>query len=187
MDPLWGEFLPVPKDKLNILYDGNQIEIGGLVLKAIDTPGHAYHHMAYLFENVCFSGDVGGIRLPGPTYLRLPTPPPEFHIEHWRNSIEKLRSFDFEFIAPTHFGIHPAKGHLALLEKALNDIEIWMESHLPKISERQELYDPFLAWENARCGSAGISIDTLQAYNLAMPISMGIDGIWRYWQKHRNV
>ena len=88
MDHLWGEFLAVPEDKLNILVDGDQIEIEGLVFKAIDTPGHAYHHMAYIFEDICFSGDVGGIRLPGPPFLRLPTPPPEFHIESWRNSKE---------------------------------------------------------------------------------------------------
>jgi glyoxylase-like metal-dependent hydrolase (beta-lactamase superfamily II) len=109
MDMLWGEFLAVPKDKLNILQDGDQIEIEGLVFEAIETPGHAYHHMSYIFEDVCFSGDVGGIRLPGPPFLRLPTPPPEFHIESWRQSIAKLKAADFSFIAPTHFGIYDAR------------------------------------------------------------------------------
>ena len=49
MDRLWGEFLPVPEDKLQILQGNNNIEIEGLVFKALDTPGHAYHHMSYLF------------------------------------------------------------------------------------------------------------------------------------------
>ncbi|RME07290.1 MAG: MBL fold metallo-hydrolase, partial [Anaerolineae bacterium] len=93
MGPLWGEFLPVPEENLNILHDNDEIEIEGLVFRALDTPGHAYHHMAYLFEDTCFSGDIGGVRITGSSarHIRLPTPPPEFHLELWRESVERLR------------------------------------------------------------------------------------------------
>src|SRR5512143_2025441 len=62
MDRLWGEFLPVPDDRLVIIQDGDEVEIDGLCFKALDTPGHANHHYAYLFGDVCFTGDIGGIR-----------------------------------------------------------------------------------------------------------------------------
>ncbi len=186
MDALWGVFLPVPEEKLIILDDDDEVEIENLIFRAIDTPGHAIHHLAYIFEDICFSGDVGGVRLPGPPFLRLPTPPPDFHIESWRESIRKLKSVDFSRIAPTHFGIYAdASWHLNSLEQTLTDVEQWMESILPQISNREALREPFSEWEYARCQAAGLDADMLHAYSLAMPLGMGADGIWRYWDRFR--
>jgi len=186
MDTLWGKFLPVPEEKLIILSGDGEIEIEGLNILYLDTPGHAFHHMAYILEDLCFSGDVGGVRLPGPPFLRLPTPPPEFHIESWRTSIAKLRAAGFNRIAPTHFGIYDdATNHLNALEETLNAVETWMEATLPHIPESEALYEPFTEWEYTRCAQAGLDKATLHAYSLAMPLGMGADGIWRYWHKYR--
>ena len=84
MDTLWGKFLPVPEDKLTIIEDGEEIKIGNLGFVAVNTPGHAEHHYAYLMDEICFSGDVGGVRIPGFPYLRVPMPPPELHLERLR-------------------------------------------------------------------------------------------------------
>ena len=187
MDSLWGEFLPVPEEKISILTGDGELQIGGLHFRYLDTPGHAYHHMAYIFEETCFSGDVGGVRLPGPPFLRLPTPPPEFHIESWRESIKKLKNAAPAQIAPTHFGIfRNADWHLDMLEQTLNDVELWMEATLPTIPEKEALRDPFTGWELNRCKTAGMDSATLHAYSLAMPLDMGADGIWRYWDKFRT-
>jgi len=186
MDTLWGDFLPVPEEKLNILTGDGEFEIHDLHFQHLDTPGHAFHHMAYIFEDTCFSGDVGGVRLPGPPFIRLPTPPPEFHIERWRESISKLKAANFSRIAPTHFGIfEDAAGHLKTLDQTLNNIEQWMESTLPTIHEREALRDPFTQWQYARFGAAGLDDRILHAYNLAIPLGMSSDGIWRYWDKFR--
>ncbi|MGC8855207.1 MAG: MBL fold metallo-hydrolase, partial [Anaerolineae bacterium] len=105
MGPLWGETLPVLAEKVRVVQDSEEIAIGPLRFVAINTPGHAEHHYAYQFEDLCFSGDVGGVRLPGYPYLRVPMPPPELHIERWRESLKRLRQLDIQRIAPTHFGI----------------------------------------------------------------------------------
>ncbi len=187
MDLLWGEFLPVPEDKLTILNNGDKIHIENLIFRAVDTPGHATHHMAYIFEDICFSGDVGGVRLPGPPFIRLPTPPPEFHIESWRKSITKLKKENFTRIAPTHFGIYEdADVHLNILEQTLNDVERWMENTLPSQSTPEGLRDSFTQWEHERCSSVGLDQGMLLAYSLAMPLGMGANGIWRYWDKFRK-
>jgi glyoxylase-like metal-dependent hydrolase (beta-lactamase superfamily II) len=142
--------------------------------------------MAYILEDLCFSGDVGGVRLPGPPFLRLPTPPPEFHIENWRASIAKLKAAGFNRIAPTHFGIFDdAVNHLNALEETLDAVETWMEATLPHIPESKALREPFAEWEYSRCAEAGLDEATLHAYSLAMPLGMGADGIWRYWDKYR--
>ncbi len=187
MESLWGEFLPVPEEKLNILVGDGKITIHNQPFYYLDTPGHAFHHLAYIFKDTCFSGDVGGVRLPGPPFLRLPTPPPEFHIEKWRESINKLKAASFSRIAPTHFGVFgDASWHLSTLEQTLNDVEQWMETTLPNIHKRDVLREPFIQWELARCKAASLDDEILHAYSLAMPLGMGADGIWRYWDKFRS-
>ena len=90
METLWGEFLPVPQSQLNVANDAEEIVIGNLHFIPINTPGHAEHHYAYLFEDICFTGDVGGVRIPGYPYLRVPMPPPELHMSKWRDSLTRL-------------------------------------------------------------------------------------------------
>ena len=102
MEKLWGEFLPVPEHRLNIPKNEEEIVIGSLHFKTIDTPGHANHHYSYLFEDICFAGDIGGVRIPGFQYLRLPMPPPELNFGKWRESIARLKREKFKKIAPTH-------------------------------------------------------------------------------------
>jgi glyoxylase-like metal-dependent hydrolase (beta-lactamase superfamily II) len=186
MDSLWGEILPVPEDNLTILPGDGEFKIDGLHFRYLDMPGHASHHLVYIFEDICFSGDVGGVRLPGPPFIRLPTPPPEFHIESWRETIRKFGEASFSRIAPTHFGIFgDARWHLQALEQTLCDVELWMEDTLPETKDKESLRDIFAQWEYARCEVAGFDEDILHAYSLAMPVGMGADGIWRYWKKFR--
>ena len=92
MDELWGETRPVPEDRLVVLSGGEELEAAGGVLAAHYTPGHAYHHLAYLEPDsgALFAGDVAGIRLPGQSYVRPPTPPPEIDLEAWMRSIEEM-------------------------------------------------------------------------------------------------
>ena len=104
MDSAVGRVPAGPEDKLVVAQDEEKIDIGNLRIIPINTPGHAEHHYAYLFEDICFCGDVGGVRIPGYQYLRVPMPPPELHLERWHESINRLRQeFKFNTIAPYTF------------------------------------------------------------------------------------
>lgn len=190
MDTLWGEFLPVPESQISILEDDDEIEIEGLVFKALDTPGHAYHHMAYLFEDCCFSGDVGGVRIhiPQVRHLRIPTPPPEFHIEKWRGSLQRLSELEINFIAPTHFGIFDdPQQHLAAAARSLDDIEAWMEANITtEQAEIDELEKSVARWERQRAIADGIDPEMLESYEKASPAWMSAAGMVRYWRKNRT-
>src|SRR5687767_5725248 len=52
MRSLWGEFLPVPESRLNVPNDMEEIAIGKLRFQPVNTPGHAEHHYAYLYEDI---------------------------------------------------------------------------------------------------------------------------------------
>lgn len=191
MDTLWGEFLPVPKEQLYVPQDGEVIEIGDLRFRALDTPGHANHHYAYIFEDLCFSGDIGGVRLAGPPYLRLPMPPPEFNLEKWRASLKRLQQVyergSFTRIAPTHFGIFTDAGwHLDALQRALEGVESWMESVMPADPSIDELTEKFTAWSRMQAKQQGLEAQQIQAYETANPSWMSPYGIQRYWRKYRS-
>jgi len=184
MDPLWGEFLPVPADKLTPLSDGDTITIGNFQFTALDTPGHATHHMAYLLDDLCFTGDIGGVRLPGAEHVRVPAPPPEFDLEQWRKSLARLRTLPIRRLAPTHFGIFDdPQNHLDTLEQALNDLETWMENTLPTTSSVEDLKTHLTQWTYKNARTQGLSEDLWQAYELVNPIWMSVIGIHRYWSK----
>ena len=186
MDSLWGEFLPVPEEKLHVVGDMEEIEIGNLRFRPIHTPGHAEHHYAYIFEDICFSGDVGGVRIPGYQYLRVPMVPPELHLERWHNSIQRLRQEKFARLAPTHFGIYDdPEWHLREVDKKLDDAELWLEKVMSEDSSSpiEALRDSFTEWMIVQATEMGLSEDVLKAYALANPPGMSADGLLRYWKK----
>jgi len=187
MQTLWGEFLPVAENQLTVPKDADEIVIGYLRFLPVNTPGHAEHHYSYLFEDICFSGDVGGVRIPGYQYLRAPMPPPELHFGKWRESIARLRSLKLSRIAPTHFGIfEDPNWHLNELQRNLDEAEKWLEEIMPADPSVDELRAKFEAWMDEQSRSKNLSADVIQSYALANPPGMGADGLMRYWKKFRS-
>lgn len=187
LDTLWGAFLPVPADRLDVIEPGETLTVGGLEFQALDTPGHAEHHFAYLYEDTLFSGDIGGIRLDGLPHLRLPMPPPEFDPGKWRLSLDRICQANFQRIAPTHFGIYPDPGwHLDALRQTLDDVECWMEENLPADPPVEVINQEFLEWTRARSLAEGLTEAQIQAYETSNPTWMSGYGMQRYWRKHRE-
>lgn len=187
METLWGEFTPVPVSSIVIPRDGEEIHIGPLRFVAIDAPGHAEHHYAYVLEDLCFSGDIGGVRIPGCPYLRLPMPPPELHFEKWRASIKRLRALRFRRIAPTHFGIFDdVAWQLQTVEQALDETTRWLEKSMRSEPDVSELRRRFVEWMTEEGVRLGLSADAINSYDLANPLGMSADGLFRYWHKVRN-
>ncbi|MBK8784592.1 MAG: MBL fold metallo-hydrolase [Anaerolineales bacterium] len=187
MDQLWGEFLPVEQNQLKVPQDAEEIVIGSLRFVAINTPGHAEHHYSYLFEDVCFSGDVGGVRIPGYQYLRAPMPPPELHFERWLESIARLRKEKFNRIAPTHFGMFDdVEWHLNKLEQSLFATRKWLEGVMADTPEVDVLRAKLEAWMGEQSREQNLSEEVILAYELANPIGMSADGLMRYWKKFRS-
>jgi len=186
MDTLWGEFLPVPQNQLKVPNDAEEIVIGNLRFLPVNTPGHAEHHYAYIFEDVCFSGDVGGVRIPGYPYLRVPMPPPELHFGKWRESVARLKKEKFARIAPTHFGIFDdPEWHLSEVEKSLDAAEGWLEKVMPSAPQVDEMKQMFGEWMAEQSREQGLSAEAVKAYELANPLGMSVDGLLRYWKKVR--
>jgi glyoxylase-like metal-dependent hydrolase (beta-lactamase superfamily II) len=189
MEYLWGEFLAVPESQLISLTDEAEIQVGPYLFRALDTPGHANHHMSYLLDGFCFSGDVGGVRIKstGRAHLRVPMPPPEFHPPRWRKSIERLKKEDITTIAPTHFGLFAdVAWHLDEVLRELDAAEEWMDRIMPQEQATEELRLEFIKWVRDRAKDLNIQESALAAFEKANPSGMSADGIKRYWEKYKN-
>jgi glyoxylase-like metal-dependent hydrolase (beta-lactamase superfamily II) len=187
MDLLWGETLPVLPEKIIPILDHHIIEVHGVRLTPIETPGHASHHMVFIYDGVCFSGDIGGVRIPGSTAVHAPMPPPEFHLETWRESLIKIRANPISAIAPTHFGIYSdPKWHLTKLSDYLERAERWIRDYLVNNDSQEVLRTAFENWVEEMASQDRLTGQLRQAYELANPSDMSFDGIMRYWRKYRD-
>jgi glyoxylase-like metal-dependent hydrolase (beta-lactamase superfamily II) len=124
MESLWGEFLPVPADRVRTLRGGEKIPCGGRALDVAYTPGHAVHHVSYLDRSsgVAFVGDVAGIRRAPVTYIVPPTPPPDIDVAAWRASADRILAWQPSTLFLTHFGpFQDAAEHMRELMDRLDE------------------------------------------------------------------
>jgi glyoxylase-like metal-dependent hydrolase (beta-lactamase superfamily II) len=189
MEELWGEPRPVPEDRVRVLKGGEQLEVAGGVLVAHDTPGHAYHHLAYLEpeSGVLFAGDVGGIRLPGQSYVRPPTPPPEIDVEIWTRSLGLIREISPRSLWPTHFGrFDDVERHLRELERRLRDWLLFVEERVNGGASREEICGELKSKGDAEMLAEGARPDDSARYDLAGDYGTLVDGLMRYVSKRRK-
>ena len=189
MDELWGEVYPVPEDRLEVLEGGEELEAAGGALAAYYTPGHAYHHLAYLVpgSGALFTGDVAGIRLPGQSYVRPPTPPPEIDAEAWFQSIERIRQIGPQSLYLTHFGrFDDTARQLGELEQRLHDWLLFVEERMEGGMERDEVAGELKARGDAEMLAEGASPEESEHYDLAGDYPTLTGGLMRYLSKRHK-
>lgn len=190
MDRLWGEMRSVPDDQIVALSDGDTVDLGDRAATAVHTPGHAAHHLAYVVDTVLFTGDVGGVRLPGETYVEVPLVPPELRLDHWRESLDTLRKtvddHDITHLAPTHFGLYDdVEAHLDGLDDSLTAAEDWVADAVPDlVDDPDALRTATTEWVREQAMTQGVDEATWDLYELADPSWMAAMGLRRYWKKH---
>jgi len=190
MDRLWGETLAAPDDQIVALEHEDSRQIGELTVTALETPGHASHHLAYVIGDVCFTGDVGGVRLPGETHVQPPLVPPELNLDQWRESLATLRdaisAHDVTHLAPTHFGLYDdVDAHLDRLAEGLEAADEWTRETVPTLADDEEALQQAAAeWMREQAAADGVDDATWDLYELADPSWMQALGLRRYWKKH---
>jgi glyoxylase-like metal-dependent hydrolase (beta-lactamase superfamily II) len=191
MDDLWGGIDPVDEDKIVVLYDGDVVDLGGRTLRAVDTPGHARHHHAFLDEGsgICFVGDALGVRLQDIGIVRPATPPPEFHLEDAIKSIERIRELDASSLFLTHYGpsdtgTRPQSPN-EVCDSAVESLRRW-EGYVR--DARRQTNDPTriteLVRNAARAGSeTHASAEAVQRMEQTTSYEMNVSGYLRYLDK----
>ncbi len=128
LDSLYGRLDPTPADRIHVLEDGEDIEIGGgRRLTTVDSPGHAKHHLALHDSDsgILFAGDAVGVRLPDAGVLRPSTPPPDFDLDQALTSLRRFAERRPSGVALAHYGLVPDP--LATLDEAGETLRRWAE------------------------------------------------------------
>ena len=130
----YGEIVPVPRDSICFR---ETIETGRDVIEAIETPGHAVHHLSYLFKGYLFAGEVAGVQqlLPNKIYTR-PGTPPRFDLESWLTSLKKVMVRKPEIVCYGHYGLN--NDALTALSTAGKQLLLWTEVIKEQAGEVEE-------------------------------------------------
>lgn len=108
---LYDRIMPVPRDRVSTLEDGDEITLGGRKLRVAHTRGHAEHHFC-LFDEVTagwFSGDMYGVSYPSQRFssgdfVMPATTPTQFEPELYKASVQRLVAAQPRCFYLTHFG-----------------------------------------------------------------------------------
>ncbi len=182
MDRLWGEMRPVPEPQLVALEGGETLDLGGVEVRPIYTPGHAIHHLAYRVGDDLFVGDVGGIRLIERQTPRAPTPPPDIDLEAWRDSVARLRALGARQVHLAHYGSYAASdthwdGLLTSMEEDAARVREGLEAN----QDAEAITQRFTTDLNADL--AAQDPDLPHRFAFASPAWMSVQGLTRYWTK----
>lgn len=185
MDYLWGEFLPVPADNIVTLGGGETIQLAERKLRVFDAPGHASHHLLYLDESTgaALVGDTTGLRLPGFTYVRPATPPPDVDLAAWRRTLDTLLSLGPRMLLLTHFGpAHDPERHIA--EMWQHTLQ-WAETVRASLARGEDESAAALRLAEVAEAELGADVPSVarEQYAQAGAVEMSWHGLARYWRK----
>jgi glyoxylase-like metal-dependent hydrolase (beta-lactamase superfamily II) len=186
MNRLWGAAGPIPEDHVIGVEDNAELRFGSRRFRVLYTPGHAQHHNAYWLESerTVFAGDVAGVLIrEGPVIP--PFPPPDIHLESWKDSLEKIRALSPASLHITHFGkVEDPLRTLDALEKRLFSWADWMKQRLLEGKSEMEIIPEFEKFTEQQLLADGTPNEDLVTYEQADPASMSVAGLTRYWRKY---
>jgi len=107
---LYGELVPVPRERLHLMHDGERLTLAGRTLELIDTPGHALHHYCILDRDYrnAFTGDTFGISYreldtAAGAFIAPTTTPTQFDPEQLVRSIDRVLSYAPQAVYLMHY------------------------------------------------------------------------------------
>ncbi len=128
LDELFGALRPTDSARIQVLADGDAIDLGGgRMLGSFDSPGHARHHVGLLdsLTGDLYTGDAAGVWTPETGDLRPATPPPEFDLGAALTSLERMRERRPTRLLFSHFG--PVTDVEATLDRSVEELRLWVE------------------------------------------------------------
>jgi len=107
---LYGEILPIARERIAITQDGLRFELPGRVFECVHTPGHALHHQAIVDHGATsiFTGDTFGISYrefdtARGAWIMPTTTPTQFDPGQLKASIVRLMQFRPRHVYLTHY------------------------------------------------------------------------------------
>ncbi|MGD2125675.1 MAG: MBL fold metallo-hydrolase [Desulfobacteraceae bacterium] len=115
----YGPIKPIKRERLT---SHNEASVKGL--RIVETPGHAPHHLSFVYEEHLFAGEAGGVYfvMQESEYLR-PATPSIFLLKEFLESIDRLLTLEDLPICYSHFG--EAESSHQMLKRARHQLIRW--------------------------------------------------------------
>lgn len=183
MERLWGAMNPINPYQIHETAHLEVLNIGGVTFKALHTPGHAKHHIAWQLGDTIFTGDVAGVKINnGPVVP--PCPPPDINLEDWITSIDLILEAKPSRLYLTHFGaIDDVTSHMDSLRDMLNEWAVWILNEWKSGKTAEEITPRFQAYTQSQLRAQGVNEKGILQYEAANPSWMSVAGLIRYWKK----
>ncbi|MDA4121723.1 MAG: MBL fold metallo-hydrolase [Thaumarchaeota archaeon] len=103
----FGAPLPISAEKITPVGEEAHLDLGGVSLTAIHSPGHAPHQLSVLVEEdrLLLTADAVGIVYPNVGTLIPVTPPPSFNPQELAATTRKLEQMDSKALLVPHYGV----------------------------------------------------------------------------------
>jgi glyoxylase-like metal-dependent hydrolase (beta-lactamase superfamily II) len=107
---LYGELVPIPRERMLIMEDGQRLDLAGRELLLVNTPGHALHHYSVVdrAHAAVFTGDTFGLSYreldtAAGAFVVPTTSPSQFDPEQLVASIDRLLGYSPEAAYLMHY------------------------------------------------------------------------------------
>ena len=184
MDVLWGDFLAVPEENIQVLSGGESLEVADRRLQVAYTPGHAAHHVSFLDTSTgtAFVGDTAGIRIANDPFVLPVTPPPDIDLEIWESSLQKIEAWKPERLFVTHFGqADGVEGHLGRFREHLDEWATAVRLGIESNATDEQCLEEFTASVDSRLNES-LSANKVPLYQQGGAPWMSWPGLARYWR-----
>lgn len=179
----FGAPLPISAERITPVGEEVHLDLGGVSLTAIHSPGHTPHQLSVLVEEdrLLLTADAVGIVYPSVGTLIPTTPPPSFNPLELAATTRKLEQMDSRALLVPHYGV---RGDVtSVLETTRNKTEKWTSRvrEMKKASLTSDEMVDSLTTEVLH--ETGLQADRFPGY-ASISIMVTVKGILHYLEKN---
>lgn len=184
MDTLFGELLPTEAERLQVIGDSGEVDLGGgRRLLAFHAPGHASHHLGLVDSETgdLYTGDAAGIYIPETADVRPSTPPPDFDLALALASMQRFRDLQPQRLLFSHYG--PVSDVDDVLARSAEELVAWVDLVRSERNRGADV-DHAVAMLRERTAAAAPEVaareDVAHKFEVLSSSEANAHGIWRY-------
>ncbi len=179
----YGRPLPIQQQKITAVGQEMHLDLGGLTLTAMHSPGHAPHQISVLVEDekLLLSADAVGIVYPNIPTMIPTTPPPSLDPPKLTETISRLSQLDSRKLLVPHYGIRDDV--VNVLETTKNKTAAWL-SRVRELRKNGVSLDEMVEeFQREVVSESGLSTEDFPRY-ARLSIRITLMGMLQYFEKN---
>ncbi len=179
----YGQPLPIQQQKITAVGQETHLDLGGLTLTAMHSPGHAPHQISVLVdeEKLLLSADAVGIVYPNIPTMIPTTPPPSLDPPRLAETISKLSQLDSRKLLVPHYGIRDDV--VNVLETTKNKTAAWLSKVRELRKNGVSLDEMVEEFQREVVSESGLTTEDFPRY-ARLSIRITLMGMLQYFEKN---